>query len=1004
MTLPVRAPLALLAFLSFAACDGCGPAPVTDDAGPGASCRTDLDCGAGQVCGLAGACIFDGDADGVADDQDNCPDLPNADQADSDGDGLGDYCDPDGDADGDGVDNQTDNCPFVPNADQADVDGDGIGDACDSEGDSDGDGVPNGLDNCPDDDNPTQTDTDGDGVGDACDDDLDGDGVDNDADNCPAVANDDQADSDDDGAGDACDTDNDGDGDGVENDDDNCPDDSNPDQLDTDGDGEGDACDRDDDDDGRNDGVDNCPLTPNFDQQDRDMDGEGDVCDDGDGDGVPDSDDNCPDDNNPNQADADNDGEGDVCDDDDDGDGVDDDVDNCPLVSNPGQSDLDMDGVGDACDPDATRRTDLPFDETCVFGYAVGAFEPTVEWSWTTPPGVLYPDRDQVMMTPVVANLTDDDGDGQIDLRDTPDIVFTAFATNGVTGWDNLEYGVLRAMSGDGSALHWSLGPDELGLGPRSGVQPGGSVAVGDIDGDGLVEIVAGLWDDQTEIGGLIAVEHDGTIKWQSTDALVFTEPRQFKFWWGGPSIADLDGDGAPEIVVGAAVFDRDGNFLWDGADIPTLASAAGEGINWFNGLPANDLYTGTLSVVADLDGVVDGTSGQLTQEVVTGRTAYSHNGGVLWEADPALPDGFPAIGDFNDDGAPDVVVSANGTVRIQDGLDGVVIWGPVAIESAGGGAGGRIGPPTVADFDGDGTPEIGVAGRNQYVALKVDLPGTPQPTFAEAKLWAAATQDSSSNMTGSSVFDFEGDGRAEVVYNDELFLRVFDGITGGVLYEQPNTSFTALEYPVIVDVDNDGSAEIVVGGNDFECGDQLSCTAGLAGVRVFGDAQDNWVSTRRIWNQHAYHIGNVTEEGAIPAQEPDSWTEHNTYRLNALLTVDPQAAPDLVPDDLAAFPDCTSVIYAWVYNAGAARVGAGLPVSFYEVDGTDLTYLDTVTTQAALEPGDAERVELMVMLPDGMHTIRVVVDDEGPGGGSTENECDDLNNAQDVSLDVLCE
>lgn len=40
-------------------------------------------------------------------------------------------CNPGHDSDGDGVSDAADNCPLVPNADQADADGDGIGDACD---------------------------------------------------------------------------------------------------------------------------------------------------------------------------------------------------------------------------------------------------------------------------------------------------------------------------------------------------------------------------------------------------------------------------------------------------------------------------------------------------------------------------------------------------------------------------------------------------------------------------------------------------------------------------------------------------------------------------------------------------------------------------------------------------------------------------------------------------------------------------------------------------------
>jgi hypothetical protein len=71
----------------------------------------------------------DSDADGAGDDADNCPLAYNPEQADADGDGLGDACDPD-DADGDGYPDYADNCRLLPN-DQRDADRDGIGDACD---------------------------------------------------------------------------------------------------------------------------------------------------------------------------------------------------------------------------------------------------------------------------------------------------------------------------------------------------------------------------------------------------------------------------------------------------------------------------------------------------------------------------------------------------------------------------------------------------------------------------------------------------------------------------------------------------------------------------------------------------------------------------------------------------------------------------------------------------------------------------------------------------------
>jgi hypothetical protein len=74
--------------------------------------------------------VRDRDADAVADATDNCADTANTDQADLDGDSLGDACDPD--VDGDGVADAVDNCVTTPNADQLDSDSDGIGDVCDS--------------------------------------------------------------------------------------------------------------------------------------------------------------------------------------------------------------------------------------------------------------------------------------------------------------------------------------------------------------------------------------------------------------------------------------------------------------------------------------------------------------------------------------------------------------------------------------------------------------------------------------------------------------------------------------------------------------------------------------------------------------------------------------------------------------------------------------------------------------------------------------------------------
>jgi len=152
-----------------------------------------------------GSAPVDTDGDGVLDATDNCPLTPNPSQANADGDGQGDACDPDDDNDGSA--DVSDNCPLHANADQADTDADGLGNVCDTDDDNDGqsdaDEVACGS-------NPlsaasTAPDGDRDGRPDCVDPDDDNDGVADGSDNCPQVANASQADADHDGVGDACD-------------------------------------------------------------------------------------------------------------------------------------------------------------------------------------------------------------------------------------------------------------------------------------------------------------------------------------------------------------------------------------------------------------------------------------------------------------------------------------------------------------------------------------------------------------------------------------------------------------------------------------------------------------------------------------------------------------------------------------------------------------------------------------------------------------------------------
>jgi len=186
----------LMLFARASDCDGDGVSAYggdCDDADPTvAPGKRELCDGKDNDCdGLVDedVSLADQDGDGVIDCRDLCPAVPDPNQLNSDGDALGDACDPCpfdplNDADGDGWCADQDNCPNTANPGQEDADGDGLGDACDPcphdpLNDADRDARCADQDNCPTIANAGQEDADRDGVGDVCDD-------------CPTVPNADQ--------------------------------------------------------------------------------------------------------------------------------------------------------------------------------------------------------------------------------------------------------------------------------------------------------------------------------------------------------------------------------------------------------------------------------------------------------------------------------------------------------------------------------------------------------------------------------------------------------------------------------------------------------------------------------------------------------------------------------------------------------------------------------------------------------------------------------------------
>lgn len=565
--------------------------------------------------------------------------------------------------------------------------------------------------------------------------------------------------------------------------------------------------------------------------------------------------------------------------------------------------------------PDLSPR-DVAIDEACEAPAEVGTWTPYLEWTSATP-GSAY-------TTPVVGQLTDDNGDGIIDGNDMPDVV-VANTSGGV-----------YALTGDSGALLWSWS----GLGSEPSTP-----AIGDLDGDGRPEVVA------TGTTGWVALRGDtGREMWRQTSSA------GAPLVCGGVGIYDLDSDGFPEVLQGRTILDgRTGAIK--------AAGTAGNGTGHSGGYAA-------FGVAADID--QDGD-----QEVVVGNALYDATGRTLWNNGQS--DGFVAVGNFDSDPYGEIVVTwYPGMVRLQD-HDGTVLW-------SGAYTGSTIGPPTVADFDGDGMPEIGVAGNGLYVVLEHD----------GSRKWMNTINDYSSGFTGSAVFDFEGDGQAEVVFADEQDVWVYDGATGSVkLKETRHSSATCSEYPAIADVDNDGHAEIIYSSSAYSGSEQ--------GVTVIGDLEDSWMPAAGTWNQHAYHITNVSDDaGGIPALPETNWLTYNNFRSGDLAASTGGALSDAVPLEIQVCTDECDAGHVYVSvalgNAGLTALPAEVPVSIYRQGPGGWELLDTRWTEAEVESGRSGRGWTFDLDPEEAgDTLKVVVDDDG-AGSERVIECNETNNEWVIS------
>ncbi|MBI5533971.1 MAG: VCBS repeat-containing protein [Deltaproteobacteria bacterium] len=666
----------------------------------------------------------------------------------------------------------------------------------------------------------------------------------------------------------------------------------------------------------------------------------------------------------------------------------------------------------------------------------VGMFSPVQQCTWTAPPaGDAFPGHVHVLNTPMVVDFNFDE-DPSVH---KPSIVFVS-SPDAVCG-------VVRVVDGTTCGQQFTMGDVQL-----LATSP---VAVADIDLDGRPDIVGlGCGSD------VVAYGYDAKTKafkllWTSNPASIGILAAGT---WTGPSIHDLDDDGKPEILAKGTVWSNAGQLL-DGS----LVGSLNEGSISQGVFPAPSDFDGD-GVVDMTDGatVWSWKGGKWTAGLQTGQAAgqvaFADFG--TYGADPTKDDRSKL------DGIPEIaVVSVNGA-RVQT-LAGRIILGPIALANSGAAlhppaiadfdGDGRV-EVSAADSATFKVLDPDCAASPQAATC---------PTLStNGILWSAVRVGPDAGESGSCVFDFEGDGAAEAVYADVCFIRVHDGKTGDVIFSQPQSSWTYFENPVIADVDGDLHSEVVLASNsvgdplglcgglgvmdpifkglrcqkDAHCasgkcdngfcrctenadcgGEGYVCTAPLAGtpgtgnvcrsaikelrhgISVYRDAHDRWANSRMTWNQHAYSITNIDDDGRVPQTTKwlPNWKQAglNNFRQNKPIATPVPLLPDLTGRILPqADPasDCSNswVLSAEICNRGAAPVGAGLDGTFYEGDPRKGgKAVCTTETKQALEPGECEQVKCTwTDPPSGAVDLWFASDDDGTGIGDT-SECDETNN-----------
>ncbi|MEZ4381210.1 MAG: hypothetical protein R3A79_07665 [Nannocystaceae bacterium] len=566
------------------------------------------------------------------------------------------------------------------------------------------------------------------------------------------------------------------------------------------------------------------------------------------------------------------------------------------------------------CAPPDDVVEDVAANAQCEIELQEGTFSPVVEWKWGS---------STFCGPPVAGQTIDTNKSGEIDSQDLP--VVYLYQGGGVV-----------ALWGDGSGVAWQKG---------GSYGKDGGFALGDLDGDGWSELVTV---NNTTVCALDA--RDGTEKWCNATVSSSLDTLGYNY----PSIADMDGDGTAEVIIGHAILSSTGAVIGKG----TL----GLGGAPYGGVMGANTY-GALSAVTDLDG--DGV-----QEVVTGNAAYDIDGNTIW-SNGGL-DGLVAIADFDNDGEGEIV-KTSGIHVIGMESDGTEVWGPITFS-------GNLGVPAIDDLDGDDVPEIVLGAQNKLIAME----------WGGTQIWTATISDSS-GAAGPVLFDFEMDGYPEVLYADEKAIRFFSGLDGSTKFTSTeHASYTILETPIVADVDGDNQVEIVLG--------HCQANATIGAITVYGDQDKSWPPGRKVWNQHTYHITNLADFGGVPSDYKSNWLGNNTF--NSFRSADVGQQPgeyhDLQAEIVSVCEDeCedgTFYMAARIRNAGTLEVPAGVPVTVRAGLGGPIVV--TLNTTQPVPPGKTGELLFFEFEAKKLAQSQpvITVDDTGFGEG-TIFECDEQNN-----------